>query len=416
MKKWFVWALALALTGLVSAQAQKPPVSKVGVLMAYTGALAEYGPAITNGIQLAADQLNAAATEVFGGPIVELVIEDSAAAPAQGVDRARKLVNVDGVVGIIGALSSGVTIAVAESVAIPNGVIVISPASTAPAITYLPDVPDVIYRTTVSDDMQGRVAAMLARGEVFADNKYDTAAVIYTNNPYGQGLADTFEREFVARGGKITAKVAHQDEMLPTYAAQLEQLLAGNPQVVLAASYPGQAAVYMAEARDLFDFTNWQFTDGTQSLDIVDAMGADAVEGLYGTSAGPDPDWDLPGQTLFVDAYAAAFGKAPPLPYIDTGYDAMATLGLAIAKAFADGVEVNSANVVARLRAVSNPPGELVRVGDFKHAMELIKSGVDVDYSGAASEVDFDAAGDVSTPIGIWKYQGGDIVYVGGVE
>src|SRR5690606_41902263 len=100
-----VWTLSLAaILGFAMAQ---PPVSTVGTLMSYTGALAEFGPAINTGATLAADELNAAATAVFGGPIMELITEDSATNPSQGVDRARKLINTDGAVAIVGALSSG---------------------------------------------------------------------------------------------------------------------------------------------------------------------------------------------------------------------------------------------------------------------------------------------------------------------
>src|SRR5690606_29808730 len=90
--------LAVALVGLAMAQ---PPVSRVGTLMSYTGALAEFGPAINNGATLAADQINAAATAVFGGPLIEIVTEDDGTNPSQGTDRARKLVNTDGVVAIV---------------------------------------------------------------------------------------------------------------------------------------------------------------------------------------------------------------------------------------------------------------------------------------------------------------------------
>lgn len=404
MKKRLVCILVAALVGFGFAQ---PPVSKVGSLLTFTGALAEFGPAINNGVNLAAEQLNAAATAVLGGPIVEVITEDDGTVPSQGVERARKLVNADGVVAIVGSLSSGVTVAVAESVAIPSGVVMISPASTSPLISILPDTGDVIYRTTASDALQGLVGGMLARGEVVEGHSFDTAAVLYVNNPYGQGLADAFEEAFTARGGTITAKVAHQDEPLPTFAAQLEQLLAGNPEVVLAASYPGQAVVYMAEARDLYDFTNWQFTDGTQSLDIIEALGADVVEGLFGTSAGADPEWG--GYLAFSDAYTEAYGEAPPLPYIDTGYDAMVTIGLAIAQAYIDGVDITSEAVAERLRTVSNPPGTVVGPGDFQNALELMMAGEQVDYSGAAGEVNYDDVGDVVTPMEVWHYTNGDI-------
>ena len=397
--------LAVALVGLAMAQ---PPVSRVGTLMAYTGALAEFGPAINNGAQLAADQVNAAATAVFGGPLIEIVTEDSATNPSQGVDRARKLVNTDGVVAIVGALSSGVSVTVAESVTIPGQVLQISPASTSPLITTLPDTEDFIYRTVSSDALQGVVLAQLARGELVDGLSYDRAAVIYVNNPYGQGLAEAFTRAFEARGGTVTASVGHPEEPQPTYAGLLDQLFAGDPEVVIAASYPGNATVFMQEARDLYGFTNWMMTDGTKSLDLVEALGADTVEGLYGTAPGADPQWE--GYVRFSEAYEGAYGERPPLPYIDTAYDAVAVIGLAMAKAYIDGVDITPANIRDRLREVSNPEGEPVGVGDFEQALRLLQLGADINYTGAAGEVDFDGAGDVVTPVEVWQYQDGDIV------
>ncbi|HRN18234.1 MAG: ABC transporter substrate-binding protein [Truepera sp.] len=408
MHKRLVWILVAALVSLAAAQA--PAVSKVGSLMSFTGALAEFGPAINNGVNLAADQLNAAATAELGGPIVELITEDSATSPASGVDRARKLINTDNVVAIVGALSSGVTVAVAESVAIPSNVVMVSPASTSPLVGMLPDTNDYIYRTVASDALQGVVGAQLARGEIIPGHSFDTASIIYVNNPYGQGLAEAFEAAFTKRGGKVLAKVAHPEEPQPTYAAQLEQALAGNPGVLIAISYPGQATVYLQESRDLYDYTSWQFVDGTKSVDIIDAVGADVVDGLYGTAPGADPNWA--GFVKFSDDYNAAYGQRPPLPYIDTGYDAMAVIGLAIAKSIVDGVPVTSQSVRDRMREVANPDGEKVGVGDFQHAIALMKSGKDINYTGAAGEVDFDANGDVVTPVEIWQFKGGTIVSV----
>lgn len=397
--------LAVALFGLAMAQ---PPVSKVGTLMSYTGALAEFGPAINNGATLAADQVNAAATAVFGGPLIEIVTEDDGTNPSQGTDRARKLVNTDGVVAIVGALSSGVTVTVAESVTIPGQVVQISPASTSPLVATLPDDEDFIFRTVSSDALQGVVLAQLARGEILPELAYERAAVIYVNNPYGQGLAQAFAAAFEARGGTITASVGHPEEPQPTYAGVLDQLLAGDPEVVIAASYPGNATVFMQEARDLYGFGNWMMTDGTKSLDIVQALGADAVEGLFGTAPGADPAWE--GYVRFSDAYEAAFGERPPLPYIDTAYDAVAVIGLAMAKAYIDGVEINASTIRERLREVANPEGEVVGVGDFEEAIRLLQIGSPINYTGAAGEVDFDELGDVVTPVEVWQYQGGEIV------
>jgi ABC-type branched-subunit amino acid transport system substrate-binding protein len=402
MKKLIALLTALLLSGALA----QPPVSNVGVLIDYTGALAEFGPALRNSAELAAAQINAAAEVVFGGPLIRLIHEDSATSPAVGADRARKLIEIDGVVAIVGSLASSVTVAVAEAVTAPARVVQISPSSTSPLLTFLND-NDFLFRTTASDALQGVVAGQLARGEIIEGYSFDTAATIFVNNPYGQGLSENFVRAFEARGGRVLAAVPHPEAVQPTYAAELELALAGNPDVLVAISYPGHATVFLAESRDLFGFTSWQFVDGTKSVRIIEALGADTVEGLLGTAPGADPGWA--GNELFLAAHEAAYGTRPELPFNDTVYDAVAAIGLAIAKAYLDGVEITGEAVRDRLREVSNAPGEVVGVGAFEEAFRLLQLGVEINYTGAAGEVDFDQHGDVLTPVEIWRYAGGAI-------
>lgn len=404
MKK--VLALLVILTlSLGIAQQEEPPVARIGTLLSYTGSLAEFGPAIRNGAELAAMQINAAAEAVFGGPILELIHEDSATNPATAVDRARKLINTDQVDAIMGALSSGVTVTVAQSVTIPANVLLISPASTSPLITVLED-QDFVFRTVASDALQGIVAGQMARGELndILEQEYgfDTAATIYLNNPYGQGLSNAFTEAFEARGGKVLAQVAVPEEPQPTYAAALQQALAGDPGILLVATYPGQATVLLAESRDLFDYHSWQFVDGTKSQEIIEAVGVEALAGDLGTAPGSNPEF--PGRQQFVEMYQAEYGEVPPLPFIDTAYDAVAAIGLAVAQTIIDGAEINSANIRDRLRAVANEPGEAVGVGQFEDAFRLMQMGAQVNYTGAASAVNFDDAGEVITPVEVWKY------------
>lgn len=401
------WHHALAFR-VLAAQA-RPAVVKVGTLIDYTGALAEFGPSHRNAVELAAAQLNDAARKVFGGPLVELVHEDSGTTASVGIDRARKLVEVDRVPAIIGSLASGVTIPVAESVTIPAGVVQISQASTSPLITFLPADTrrDFLSRTVASDALQGVVAAQLAAGEIVPGYKFRKAATIYVNNPYGQGLSNGFARSFQLRGGLVTAQVPVPEEPKPTYTAELALALRGEPEVLFAATYPGQAVVYLKEAVEVFGFSSFQYTDGTKSEEIVKVLGARAVEGQFGTAPGSDPQWE--GFRAFARAYEERYGQRPPLPFMDTAYDAMAVIGLAIAKAFVDRVPVDGKALRDRLRLVANPPGERVGVGEFEKAFRLLQQGRDINYSGAAGEVDFDSAGDVVTPVEVWKYTGGTI-------
>jgi len=408
MNRFAAWLVSLVLVaGGASATAQDAPdPTPIGALLSFTGALAEFGTAHLNAVELAASQVNAAAEEVFGGPLMRIVPEDTATSPSSGVDRARKLVDVDGVPGIVGALSSGVSTNVAEAVTIPSEVVQISPASTSPLISFLED-GDFMFRTVASDALQGVVAAQLARGEIDAMVSYDTAATIYVNNPYGQGLSNAFAAAFEARGGTVTAQVAHPEEPQPTYAGILEQALADDPDMLLIVSYPGQATVYLQEARDLFEYTSFQFVDGSKSLEIIEALGASVVEGAWGTAPGSDPDW--PGFQDFVAQFEAVHGERPPLPFMDAAYDATAVFGLALAQLHVDGTQVTGPSLRDAVRRVADGVGEPVGVGEFARAFELLQAGTEIDYTGAASNVDFDEAGDVITPVEVWRYLNADI-------
>lgn len=404
----------LALSGSFAFRGfAQPPVVKVGTLLDYTGALAEFGPAIRNGCELAAAHINEAATEVLGGPIIQLIHEDSGTTASIGIDRANKLVNVDGVVAIVGSLASGVTVPVAESVTIPAQVVQISPASTSPLLTVLPADrgKDFLFRTTASDELQGAVAAQLAAGQIVPGWSFNTASLLYVNNPYGQGFSEVFTREFQKLGGTVLAQVSHPEEPQATYVAQLQQALNGNPGVLVLPTYPGHATVFLRESISNFNYTSWQFTDGTRSVDIINTLGAQVVEGKLGTNAAADPT--RAGNQAFLAAYNATYGAPPPLPYIDTGYDAVAAIGLAIAKAIVDGIAAITGHAVRDiLRLVANQPGEVVipDVASLKAALSNLKDGISIDYSGAGGEVEFDDNGDVVTPIEIFKYSGGTIV------
>jgi len=382
----------------------QPPVVKVGVIFPYTGAGGEWGPVLRNTADLCAKQINEAATDVFGGPIIELIHEDDATTPAIGVDRARKLVEIDRVPVLVATWSSGVTVAIAEAVTMPARVLHVVPIATSPLIGVLPaDKEDLLFRTIGSDALQGVVAAQLARGEFLPiGKKYETAATIFVNNPYGQGLSSQFTRSFTKRGGKVLAEVPVPDEPKPTYAAELELALKDKPEVLLPILYPGHGTVLLPESRDVFNYTSWQFCDALKSFEVLRAV--PEVVGKLGTVQAADPE--RPGFKKFAQDYKAAYGVPPPLPFMDTSYDAIAVVGLAIAKAIADGVGITPINLRDRLRVIANPPGCVNSVGtiEFKVAFRLMKFGLFTDYSGAAGEVNFDARGEVATPIEVWRF------------
>ena len=394
MKRIKLGIVIAALSVLLVGCGESEP-AKVGSLMDFTGELGEFGGPMNDAILLAADHINAAGG-VLDGRQIEIISEDGATSDVTSVDAARKLVNVEGVSALVGPLASGITLAVANAVTVPNQVPEISSSATSPALTVLED-DDFIFRTAPSDAFQGVVLANLARGL-----GYQSAGVLFVNNPYGQGLADQFTASFEALGGQVTA-VAHEPGQ-PSYASELARATEGGPDVLVAISYPVSAGVYVREAIESGAADTFLLVDGSKSEELIAAVGAESLEGTYGTAPGAV---ESAATAQFSSDYAAAYGDSTH-PFLRESYDAAVIIGLAIEAAGSD----DSVAIRDAMRAVAGPPGVEVGPGEAEiaRALELLRDGEEINYQGASGPVDFDENGDVSGAMEIWKITGGKIV------
>ncbi len=354
---------------------------KIGLLLAFTGDLSDFGPAHENAARLAVKEINAAGGVL--GQDIEIVTGDTGTDPSQGVSEATRLVQVEGVNAILGALASGVTLPVAESVTGPDHILQISEASTSPALTAAND-NDFLFRTTISDAAQGVVLAKLA-----TDEGLKSVCTMYINNAYGQGLSEIFANNFEKAGGTVTAQVPHESEQA-TYSSELAQCTSGNPDALAALAYPESAGVFLREAVEAGNVKTFLFCDGTKSTDMFESLGWDNFDGMKGTAPS---SLDLPTGAAFEAAYQAEYGSTPPLPFMREIYDAVYLVALAAEKAGS----TDSTAIRDALRDVANPPGETVSPGTdgYKAALDLIANGNDINYEGASGPVDLDENGDV---------------------
>jgi branched-chain amino acid transport system substrate-binding protein len=367
-------------TAVAGTPSAKGPL-KIGLLDSYTGDLSDFGPAHENAVRLAAEEINAAGG-VLGTPI-QIVTGNDATDPSQGVSEATRLIQVEGVSAIIGALASGVTLPVAESVTGPNHILQITHASTSPALTTAKD-NDFLFRTTISDAAQGVVLAKVA-----TDEGIKSACTMYINNAYGQGLSQIFTDNFEKAGGTVTAQVPHESEQA-TYASELAKCTEGNPEALVAPAYPQSARVFLREAVEAGKVKKFLFTDGTKSGDMFATLGWATFDGMKGTAAS---SLDVAAGKAFDAAYSAKYGSVPALPYLREAYDAVYLIALAAEKAGS----TDSTAIRDALRDIANPPGEVVSPGTdgFKAALKLIAAGTDINYEGASGPVDMDKNGDV---------------------
>lgn len=383
-------AVTMALTGPTLAQ----EAVKVGALMAMTGDLQAFGETSLNGIQLAVDQINEAGGILDGE--LEIVVGDTQTAAQPSIDAAQKLVSVDGVAGILGALSSGNTIPVAQSVTSTNSIPQISNASTSPVITGLED-EDFLFRSVPSDAFQGVALSQVTRADGF-----ERLAIIYVNNDYGDGLAQSFTSAFEQAGGTITGSAPYEQGNA-SYRGELSQLTDGDPEALVLIGYPENGVTILRQALEEGLFDRFVFTDGMKAPEIIEQIGGEFLEGSVGTV--PQALRDTDAYTNFESAYEEAYGEVPPKPYIDTAYDAAMVMALAIEQAGStEGTAVRDA-----LRQVANGPGTEIYPGEWAKARELIANGEDIDYVGASGAINFDDNGDVSGTFAEWVIEGGEI-------
>jgi ABC-type branched-subunit amino acid transport system substrate-binding protein len=329
---------------------------------------------------------------------VEFVTGDTQVDATQGIEEARRLVEVEGVHAIVGPLASSVTLAVSESVTADAGIPVISPSATSSALSSAPD-NGYLFRSTISDAAQGVVLAKLA-----SDEGFDNVAVLFLNDAYGQGLAETFENAFT---GTVT-KASFEDGAA-SYLAELQSAAGGGAEVLVAIGFPTQAEIFIREALENDIFSKFLFVDGTKSMDLIEAIGAENLEGFKGTAPGAGPD--SPSLLAWNAAYEAKYGALPTGPFTREAYDA--TIAIALAAQYAgstDGAAIRDA-----LATIGSPGGTIYIPGadSIKDAVKAVKDKKDINFEGSATTLDWDANGDVTSGfVGIWQYAGGAIVEI----
>lgn len=347
----------------------------IGVLQPVTGDLGDLGGPIRDGAVLPATQLENADVSFT----IDLQEEDSQTDPEAGLSAAQALVD-GGYPAITGAAASSVTIPVAQQVAAPNGVVMCSPASTAPEITEMDD-DDFLFRTAPSDALQGEVMAQVGA----EDFGFSSAATFHLNNDYGQQLSESFVNAFEELGGSVTAEVAFEAEQ-PSYTSLLQDVLGDGPDGVIVIGYPASGEQIF---RDYYaDF------DGEETIMVTDGLREPSLPGdvdnpmenVVGTAplaAGPD-------QEHFASLFEEEYGSSPGV-FTAQAYDATAVLLLAnVAAGENDGAAIRD-----NLRTVANPDGEEVGPSNLDEAMGMVADGEEVNYQGASSAVDFDDNGDM---------------------
>jgi len=350
---------------------------KIGIILGFTGPIESLTPSMADGAELAFSEASKSGYLLNGSTIVVIRGDSTCIDSAAATSVAERLITADGVVAIMGADCSGVTTAIANNVAVPNGVVMVSPSATSPALSTIDD-KGYFFRTAPSDARQGQVLAdiLKARG-------INEIAVTYTNNDYGKGLSDSFSKAFKAQGGVVSISAAHEDGKAD-YSAEVGALSASGSKYLAVFGYIDQGGKGIIQASiDSDAFSSFVMADGMVGDSILAAIGS-ALNGSIAT---------LPGGSSGADAfkvYAEANGISGDGPFVPESYDAAALIILAIQAAGS----ADRAGIRSKMMMVANAPGKKIGPGELAKALKIIAAGGDVDYQGATN-VEFTDVGEV---------------------
>ena len=380
----------------------------IGDSIPLTGDLSDYGPPGQKASDLAISVITKANQQAGVDNTVKVVHEDNETSPQAAVQAARKLVDSDNASCITGAWASSDTIPTAQSVSIPDGVLQISPASTADEITGLDD-DGLLNRTSPPDSFQGpTLANTIADALGGASGK--TVNIGARNDAYGTGLTQTFGDAWKDLGGSVGQQVIYDPEQ-PSYDSEAGQITSGNPDATVIIDFP-ETFVKVAPALERtgnWDPTKGWFTDGLASSSLTEDISPQIVSGMRGTAPGAPDKGEA--STAFDQLYTSSDPKDVDRQTFDAQqFDATVLCYLsAVAAGSTDGKDMAD-----HLTDVSAPPGVPYTWEQLPEAIKALQAGQDIDYQGASGAIDMDAAGDATAGVyDIYPFKGADLEVIG---
>jgi branched-chain amino acid transport system substrate-binding protein len=375
------------------AYAQAAGTLRIGSLCPISGGGSTYGSGMQKAIEIAVAEVNGAGGA--GGRKLELFSEDGQTKPAAAVLAAKKLIEVNKVQAILGTWSSGVTLAVMP-LTDAAGIIEMN-TSGAPAISTQ-DTTDLVGRFQATNDQIGAAFAAAAEKRGFK-----RAATMAFNNASGLGNVEGFRKVYEKKHGKVVGSVVYEPNR-PSYRTELQQVLATKPDVIVMGSYLPFSTIILREWYQTGQDAKWILPGWAANADLVKALGNEVVEGVIAVDAVSN---EGAASYKHLDSeYQKATGKPVSTNvYAAMTYDMVICLALAMEAA---GPNATIAQVNARIRDVSNPPG--TKVFSFAEGKKLLDQKQKVNYEGASSRLDFDKYGDVTPDFGMYVIEKGQIV------
>lgn len=370
-----VTSLAMPALGPAASRATPTPVT-IGAVVDLTGSAGAYGDSLRNGMQLAANQINAAGG-INGHPI-SLLVADGTTAPSTVVRLYRRFISNTHVLALIAPTLSQEAFS-ADPVAQAAGLPVVGPITAAPGITAIGPY---IFRVSISD----AVVVPQTLKAAAAHTRFRRVALIYgTDDAYTRGSGTAFKATVARMGIRLVDSETFTTRSTD-FSAELVRIRDAHPDAVLVAALYRQAVQILRQGRRVGIPAAVHFIGGT-SLNTPELLvgAGPAAEGVIASSQWSSQTMTAPNRR-FVAAYRARYGRNPDR-FAAQAYDSLNIVAAAIRTAETTSNRAAVRAALARIKGVPVVTGTTgtfsftaSREPDEQSLVQIVQHGRFVEY------------------------------------
>lgn len=381
----------------------------VGLLLPFTGQYDWVGSNVLPVVQMVADEVNASGG--INGAEITLVQGDTEGVVEAGTTAAQKLVNIDGVLALIGPTSLSFT--GVKQIIQDNGVPIVTPTAGTTELdsagtTYF-------FRTVPSDSLGGRAIARAVTDAQFLeqDDAFATISLMVGQAPALISFRDPIAESLQNYGTEATAVVEYQTDK-QSYRSEVQEAMAPDPDVIILVGTPEDSVRIMQAAFEAGYEGSWFVTQDQTNEEFITLAGTGLVEGIYGLEEVPAEE-SAQRTEAFRQRFMDYAGEEIQI-FGTNAYDAANVLFLAMLRASLQDGDVTRQTITSNIRQVANPGEDKQIVTDFSQGRMALEDGQEINYQGLVGPIDFDDFGNIAAPFGIRRVKDGTWTTVATVE
>jgi branched-chain amino acid transport system substrate-binding protein len=318
---------AALLAFLASPVAATAASVKIGFINSVTGPEAPIGEALTNGANLAIEDLKKKGVDIT------VIRQDDTGKPQVAMSALEQLATGDEVAAVVGPYASAPANAIAKA-AEQYKVPLLIPVASKEEITKQGYQWVFRLNAPAHDYAYQLIDAMLALG------KPKTVAFVYEATDFGTSVAAQGKEYALKKGLKVVDDESYQ-KGAPDYRSTLTKIRSLNPDLVFMVSYVADAVLLMRQSREV-GLKPQAFLGGGAGFDTAQFQNEhDISNGVFVvTQWTPDTGW--PGAADFAKRYEQRFGKRPTY-HAATAYESMMIMGDVVQKVGGDRKKIRDA-------------------------------------------------------------------------